>query len=136
MSPTRSRDRGAVSLEVTITAPLLILLAMFLIFCGRAASAAIDVNAAAAAAARAAADAADPSAAAVSAQGAVAATAAGTAWSCTTSTQTGGPWRGGQVTVTVSCLVPLTDLSIPLGASRTVTASATQPVDTYRAGPP
>ena len=136
MSPARCRDRGAVSLEVAITAPLLILLAMFLIFCGRAASAAIDIHAAAAAAARAAADAAGPVAAAVSAQQAVAAPRTGTAWSCTTSTEASGPWRGGQVTVTVSCVVPLTDLGVPLGASRTVTASATEPVDTYRAGPP
>lgn len=134
MRPARCRDRGAVSLEVTITAPLLILLAMFLIFCGRATSAAIDVNAAAAAAARAAAGAAGPAGAAVAAQQAVAATAAGTAWRCTTRTEASGPWRGGQVTVTVSCVVPLTDLGVPLGTSRTVTASTTEPVDTYRVG--
>jgi len=30
----------------------------------------------------------------------------------------------------------MADLGIPIGTSRTVTASATQPVDTYRAGQP
>ncbi|MPZ28594.1 MAG: pilus assembly protein [Micromonosporaceae bacterium] len=138
MNPCRTHtpvpDRGAVSVEVTIAAPFMILLAMFLIFCGRAASAAIDINAAAAAGARAAADATGPAAAPTAAQDAVTATTSGTAWNCTTSTEAGALWRGGQVTVTVTCLVPLTDLGIPIGASRAVAASSTEPIDTFRAG--
>jgi Flp pilus assembly protein TadG len=122
--------------EVTIVTPFMILLAMFLIFCGRATAAAIDVNAAAAAAARAAANATGPATAPTAADAAATATTAGTGWTCTTGTTTAAPWRGGQVTVTVTCQVPMADLGIPIGTSRTVTASATQPVDTYRAGPP
>lgn len=127
-------DRGAVSAEITVLAvPLMILLAMFLIFCGRAASAAIDVNAAAAAAARAAADAPTPAAARTAAIEAVAATTAGTAWSCTASTDTSAHRRGGHVSVGVTCVVPLSDLGLPIATTKTVTATATEPIDTYRA---
>jgi Flp pilus assembly protein TadG len=116
--------------------PVMLVLAMFLLFCGRVASAAIDVNAAAAAAARAAADTSTPAQAGTAAQDAAAATTAGTAWTCTASTDTSALRRGGQVSVDVACVVPLSDLGIPVGATRTLTASAIEPVDTYRAGTP
>jgi Flp pilus assembly protein TadG len=113
--------------------PFMILLAVFLIFCGRAASAVIDVNAAAAAAARAAADAPTPASAATAASDAVAATTAGSAWTCTAAANTAEHHRGGQVSVTVTCVVPMSDLGLPVGATKTVTGTATEPIDTYGA---
>lgn len=124
-------------MEMTVAVvPVMMLLAMFLLFCGRVASAAIDVNAAAAAAARAAADTATSAQATTAAQEAVTATTGDTAWTCTASPDTSALVRGGQVTVAVACTVPLSDLGIPIGATRTLTATATEPVDTYRAGTP
>nr|MDT0658802.1 hypothetical protein [Micromonospora sp. DSM 115978] len=116
-----------------LAVPFMILVAVFLIFCGRAASAVIDVESAAAAAARAAADAATPAAAVSAAQDAVAATTAGSAWTCTTATNTAQHYRGGQVSVSVTCVVPMSDLGLPVGASKTVHGSATEPIATYRA---
>jgi len=129
-------DRGSVSAEMTVfVVPCMMVLAVFLIFCGRAASASIDVNAAAAAAARAAADAPTPAGAHTAAADAVTATTAGTAWTCAANTNTGAHHRGGKVTVSVSCVVPVSDLGLPgVGATKTVSATATEPIDTYRAG--
>jgi hypothetical protein len=46
-----AKDRGSITVEMAVFAvPALILLAMFTVFCGRAAAAKIDVNAMAAAA--------------------------------------------------------------------------------------
>jgi Flp pilus assembly protein TadG len=130
-------DSGAVSTEVAVLAvPCFMLLTLFLVFCGRSASAVIDANAAAAAGARAAADAANPATARTAAAKAVAATAAGGAWRCATSTDTSAHRRGGQVTVRIACAVPLSDLGIPgIGTTRPISGSATEPVDTYRATP-
>lgn len=131
----RMSDRGSVSAEMTVlVVPFMMLLALFMVFCGRSASAAIDVNSAAAAAARAAADAPTSASARTAAADAVAATTAGTSWRCTTSTDSSAHRRGGQATVTVTCVVPLSDLGLPdVAASRTVTSTATEPIDTYRA---
>ena len=130
------RDGGSVTLEtVTVGVPLLLLLAMFTVFCGRTASAAIDVNAAAAAAARAASDAPSPAAAAVAATDAVAATTAGTRWHCTATPDVNAHRRGGHVSVAVTCTVPLSDLGVALGGARSVTGTATEPIETYRADP-
>jgi Flp pilus assembly protein TadG len=115
--------------------PALILLAMFVVFCGRAAAAKIDVNAIAAAAARSAADAATPATARTAASQAAAAMAAGKPWTCTTATDTAAFRRGGSVTVNVACVIQLDDLGVSgLGATRTVRGSATAPIDIYREG--
>ena len=69
-------DRGSVTTEMAVfVTPALILLAMFIVFCGRAAAAKIDVNAMAAAAARSAADAPTAAAARTAASQAAAARA-------------------------------------------------------------
>jgi Flp pilus assembly protein TadG len=121
---------------VVFVVPVMILLTLFVVFCGRTASAAIDVNSAAAAAARAAADAPTPARAFTAATSAVAATTAGTAWSCTPTVDTRDLRIGGQVSVSIDCAVPLSDLGLPgLTATRVVHANATQPIDTYRARP-
>jgi Flp pilus assembly protein TadG len=116
--------------------PAMILLAMFVIFCGRATSAVIDVHAAAAAAARAAAHATTPASATSAAADTLAANTASTGWACTAATDTSNHRRGGHVTVTVTCTVPLADLGLPIGGSRTVTGASTEPIDTFRAGIP
>jgi hypothetical protein len=125
-----------VSAELAVfVVPVMVLLTMFTVFCGRTASAAIDVHAAAAAAARAAADALTPTSAVNAAATAVSATAAGSRWHCTPAVDTTGFRLGGQVTVQVECRVPLSDLGLPGLTSRLLQASATQPIDTYRAQP-
>jgi Flp pilus assembly protein TadG len=130
----RLSDRGSVTAETAILAvPLMVLLILFLVFCGRAASAVIDVESAAASAARAAADTTTPRAAELAAQDAVDATTAGSAWRCIAATNTEQLHRGGQVSVTVTCVVPLSDLGLPVGATRTVHGQATEPIATYKA---
>jgi Flp pilus assembly protein TadG len=119
-----------------LAVPVMILLAMFVIFCGRATSAVIDVHAATAAAARAAADATTPAAAVTAATDALVANTTATGWACIASTDTSDHRRGGHVTVTVTCTVPLADLGLPISAVRTVTATSTEPIDTFRAGIP
>jgi Flp pilus assembly protein TadG len=119
-----------------LAVPVMILLAMFVIFCGRAASAVIDVHAAAAAAARAAAHATTPAAAQTAAADTLAANTTATGWACNASTDTSNHRRGGHVTVTVTCTVPLSDLGLPTSGLRTVTATSTEPIDTFRAGRP
>jgi Flp pilus assembly protein TadG len=127
---------GSVSVELAVfVVPTLVLLAVFVVFCGRAASAAIDVHAAAAAGARAAAAASTPEQARLAATGAVAAVTAGTRWSCTTSVDTSHFRNGGRVGVDVVCAVRAGDLGLPGIGSRTVHATATEPVDTWRAAP-
>jgi hypothetical protein len=116
--------------------PVLVALAVFIVFCGRAASAAIDVRAIAAAAARAAADAPSAALAPQAASRAAAGMAAATKWTCTAATDTTQFRRGGTVAVSVSCVIALQDLGITgLQDTKTVGATAIQPVDTFRAGP-
>jgi Flp pilus assembly protein TadG len=133
MTRRQDSERGSVSVEVVVfVAPIMVLLTMFVLFCGRSASAAIDVNAAAAAAARAAAGALTPAAATAAAVRALAAAASATAWNCTPATDTSALHPGGQVTVRVTCSIPLADLGVPYWpATRSVQATATEPVDTY-----
>lgn len=132
----RARDRGSVSAEMAVfVTPALILLAMFIVFCGRAAAVKIDVNAMAAAAARSAADAQTPAAARTAADSAARAMATGKPWICTTTTDTAQFRRGGSVTVSVSCLVRFDDLGVVgMDTTRRVSGSATAPIDIYREG--
>lgn len=128
-------DKGSVTAEMAVFAvPVLVALAVFIVFCGRAASAAIDVRAIAAAAARAAADAPSAALAPDAASRAAAGMAAATKWSCTATTDTTEFRRGGTVSVSVSCVIRLQDLGITgLQDTKTVAATAIQPVDTWRA---
>jgi hypothetical protein len=135
--PRRAGDRGSVTAELAVfVVPILLLSAMFMVFCGRAASVAIDANAVAAAGARAAADAPTPAAAPAAATRAASAMAAGNRFTCTTTTDTGQFRRGGSVTVHTACVMRLDDLGLPaLNATKKVEASATEPIDIYRAEP-
>lgn len=125
------------SVEMTVfVVPALILLVMFVVFCGRSASAAIDVRSAAAAAARAAADAPTPAQARTAVTTTLATTDATRRWRCSPDLDTTALHLGGQVTVAITCRIPLSDLGFFAGGTRrSVHASATEPIDTFRAYP-
>ncbi|SCE63777.1 hypothetical protein GA0070216_10134 [Micromonospora matsumotoense] len=129
-------DRGSVTSEMVVfVVPFLIVMAMFVVFCGRAASVAIDAHAVASAAARAAADAPTPATARTAATRAANAMASGSRFNCTATTDTGQFRRGGSVTVRVACVMRMDDPGLPgVGATKTANASATEPIDIYRAG--
>ncbi|GIH10060.1 hypothetical protein Rhe02_81270 [Rhizocola hellebori] len=129
-------DNGSVTTEMAVFAvPVLVALAMFVVFCGRAASAAIDVRAIAGAAARAAADAPSAALAPDAASRAAADMAASMKWACSTAADTAQFHRGGTVAVSVTCVIQLSDLGIAgLEGTKAVTATAVQPIDTWRAG--
>ena len=134
----RRDERGAVSTELVLLTPLLIVLLLFVVALGRLASARLDVGAAAAQAARAASIATTPAAAtataaqtATDALGADHVTCAGLA----VNTDTARFAPGGSVAVTVTCSVALSDLvGLRLPAAESVSSTATSVVDTYRAG--
>jgi Flp pilus assembly protein TadG len=129
-------ERGSAAVELALLTPLLILLLLFVVACGRLVQTRLRLSDAAHAAARAASLARDPATAtaAADATARAALTPAGT--TCTAlavSTDTARFTRGGQVTVTLTChtdLRDLTGLSLP-GAS-TQQVSSTSPIDVYR----
>ena len=132
----RRFDRGSVSVEMTVlVTPVFVVLALFVVLCARSASARIDVDAAAAVAARAASLARSPATAGAAASDAAAQALAGRSVTCAAlnvAVDTTDFRRGGSVTVRVECVVTLSDLGL-LGvpATRTVTASATVPIDVF-----
>jgi len=130
-------ERGSVSVEMTVlVVPLMVVLALFVALCARGASAAIDVHAAASAAARAASLARSPGSAQTAAAASATTTLAGRRLTCTdlqVSVDTSQFHRGGSVAVTIACAVALNDLGLPgVGGARTVTATASSPLDFYR----
>ena len=130
-------DRGAVSTELVLLTPLLIVLLLFVVALGRLASARLDVDGAAAQAARAASIATTPAAAtATAAQTATAALGTDhvTCAALTVHTDTASFAHGGSVAVTVTCSVALSDLvGLRLPPAEQITSTATSVVDTYRA---
>jgi Flp pilus assembly protein TadG len=130
-------DRGAVSTELVLLTPLLIVLLLFVVALGRFASARLDVDGAAAQAARAASIATTPAAAtATAAQTATAALGTDhvTCAALTVRTDTASFAPGGSVAVTVTCSVTLSDLvGLRLPATESVSSTATSVIDTYRA---
>ena len=133
----RWRDRGSASVEMTVlVTPVFVVLALFVVLCARSASARIDVDSAAGVAARAASLARSPAAASAAASQAAAQALAGRSITCArlnVPVDTSDFRRGGSVTVRVECSVMLSDLGL-LGvpATRTVTATATVPIDVFR----
>jgi hypothetical protein len=112
------------------------MLLLFVVLCGRLASAQIDLNAAAASAARSGSIARTEPAARAQAEQTARETLAAHGITCTNQTvtvNTGGLRPGGAVSVTISCDVPLSDLLLlAVQGSRTVSATATSPVDLWR----
>ena len=132
----RRDERGSAATELTLLTPLLILLLLFVIFCGRVADTAVRINDVAHQAARAATLARTPSQASTDAQTTASAALASAGVACeslTVATDTQGLKPGSTVTVTVSCNVALDDLTL-LGVpgSRTFRASFSSPTDLWR----
>ena len=129
-------EAGAVATELVLLTPLLILMLLFVVALGRLAGARLEVDGAAAQAARAASIARDPATAtAMAAQTAVAALGSDhvTCAHLTVNTDVAGFAPGGQVAVTVTCTVGLSDLvGLRLPAAQSITSTATSVVDTYR----
>jgi Flp pilus assembly protein TadG len=135
-SRPQSRERGSAAAELVLVTPLLILFLLFAVAVGRLVQGRLDVDSAAQQAARAASEARTPQAAGAQAQQVAQAALAGQSVSCDPAVITpdlGDFVPGGEVTVTVTCTVRLSDLSLlHVPGSETITATFTSPVDTYR----
>jgi Flp pilus assembly protein TadG len=137
----RGRDEsGSVSLEVVVLTPVLVLLLGLLVLAGRVALAGTGVEQAADEAARSASIARTAAAARRAAQDGASRALAGQDLRCARvnvavdvsgfGVPVGLPAR---VRATVTCVVALADLALPgFPGSRTVTATAVSPLDTYR----
>lgn len=132
-----SSDRGSVTTEVAIVAPLAIMLLCLVAFVGRSATANGYITGAARDAARSASLERDPAAARQAATDTAATSLAHGGFTCATHTVEVDTARfapGGQVAVTVRCELPLSDLGLlGLSGTRAVTSTAVSVVDLYRA---
>ena len=131
------REKGSAALELAVATPAVLLI----VAGGRMSTAHSQVQQAARDAARAASlqrtlPQAQAAAGAATSQSFAAQQVHCTSLSTHTTGSFNGPGIGGSVHVTVSCAVPLGDLSpLPLPGSRTITADSTSVLDTYRGGP-
>lgn len=134
------RDRGSVTVEMVVLAPVLMLFILGVFFAGRYALAQQSVQAAAAEAARAASIARSADQAAGSATGAASASLSNQDLRCATqsvavdtSAFAQAPGTPGMVSATVTCQVDMSDLAFPgIPGNRTLEATMTSPLDTYR----
>ncbi|HWH01700.1 MAG TPA: TadE family protein [Pilimelia sp.] len=133
---SRGSDAGSSTVELTLLTPAIVALLLFVVFCGRAASAQLDLDAAARAAARAASLTRTVPAATAQARRVALDTLAAHRVTCadpTIAVNTRGLTPGGSVTVTLTCRLRLSDLGlIKVPGSRTVSASSTAPIDQWR----
>lgn len=129
-------ERGSAAAELTLLTPLLIVLLLFVVSCGRLADTKLRINDVAHQAARAATLARSPSQATSNAQATASAALASAGITCqslSVSTDTQGLKPGSTVTVTVSCSVGLGDLtSLGVPGSRVFESSFSSPVDVWR----
>lgn len=132
---TAQPDAGSSTAEMALLTPLLIMFLLFVVLCGRLASAQIDVDAAASSGARSGSLARSQSAAVAGAERTARDSLAARGVTCESTTvqvSTGGLRPGGAVTVTVSCRVRLSDLVLlKVPGSRVVQSSATSPIDEW-----
>ncbi|OEJ21519.1 hypothetical protein AS594_38915 [Streptomyces agglomeratus] len=134
------RDRGSYAVETAILAPVMIALMLLMIAFGRVTDADGAVDSAARAAARAASLERDAGSAQAEAQAAADRSLEGEGITCQTSNvavNTGGyaldMGVDANVTATIACTADLSDIGLPgLPGSKTLTASWTSPIDTYR----
>jgi Flp pilus assembly protein TadG len=135
---TRVRDgeRGSVTTELVIVTPLMLLMLLFVVALGRTAGSRIDINGAASEAARAASIARTPLAAQDAARQTAVAALADQHVTCAdleVATDTTNFRPGGTVAVAVRCGVKLGDLTgLRLPSAKTLTATASAPIDRYR----
>ena len=137
----RGDEAGSATLELTVLAPALLLLLSLAILAGRVETTSAAVEQAAAASARDASLARSPAAARAAATSAAKASLTSQGLDCrsldvdvdTTGFQVAAG-TASVVRVTVAYVVPLADLAVPgVPGSRSVHASMTSPLDTYRA---
>lgn len=136
----RGGDRGSYAVETAILAPVMIALILLMIAFGRVTDADGAVDSAARAAARAASLERDASSAQAQAQAAADRSLQGEGITCSTSSvvvDTGGYaldlGTEANVTATVACTASLSDIGLPgLPGAKTLTASWSSPIDTYR----
>ena len=142
MSATEPDDRGSFAIEAAILVPSLVLFLLLVIAAGRIETAKGAMDAAARDGARSASLARTVDAAQTAAEDSAAATLHQEGVTCQdqqvadVDTDDFAPPLGqtGEVTVTVTCTVPLGDLSVPgLPGSHTMTSSFTSVIDAYRA---
>ncbi|MGP4049376.1 TadE/TadG family type IV pilus assembly protein [Streptomyces sp. 2A115] len=135
------RNRGSYALETAVLAPVLIAVLGLMIAFGRVTDAEGAVDAAAHAAARAASLERDATTAQSAAQDAVTRSLDGDGVTCQTSNVAVGTsgyatdvGEAATVTATIACTADLSDIGLPgLPGAKTLTASWTSPIDTYRA---
>lgn len=132
-------DRGSVAAELTLITPLLLLMLLFVVLCGRLAGARLRLDDVAHQAARAASSARTITAAETDAHAAAASALAAAGVTCrqfTVTIDTGGLRPGSTVTATVRCTVGLDDLSLlAVPGATQLTATFTSPVDVFRQAP-
>jgi hypothetical protein len=138
MNPRAFRgDAGSITTELAIVTPIAIALLCLVALVGRTTVARGHVDGAARDAARAASFARNPTVAQTDAQTAAATSHDTAGVRCAATHVTAdvasfGP--GGQVTVTVTCDISLSDLGlIGVAGTRAITATAVEPIDLYRA---
>ena len=136
-APGRFRGaRGSAGVSVVLLTPVVLALLAFAVLAGRVGTAHQDVVSAAHAAARAASLRQDPGAMVADARTAAETTLRSAGMACgATAVELTTAGTGGTVTATVSCQVALADLvDLALPGQKTITASASAPVDRYRGG--
>lgn len=129
-------DDGSVAAEVTIAAPLLVMLLVFVgVVVHHGVDARIGIDNAAHQAARAASIERSQATATTAAESTAMNALSSADVSCTSlsvSTSTGGLLPGGTVTVTVTCAVDLGDALILGVPDRTLSATSVEPIDMWR----
>jgi Flp pilus assembly protein TadG len=143
LTPARGRregrERGSATLEAVIIVPALLLFAALVVGAGRVALARQAIELAAWEAVRAASIERTLDAAGAAANRAASASLAAEGLNCGLSTALDAPvlsWTApetGEVSVTVTCVIPLGDLAVPgLPGAVTLSATAASPFDTFR----
>lgn len=134
---SRLRDeRGSAAAELVLGAPLMILLLLFVVFCGRLATAQMRINDVAHQAVRAATSARTAAQATAAAHETAASALAASGVTCRSlavAIDSAGFRPGSTVTATVSCTVDLKDLSgLGVPGSRTLSCSFSSVIDSWR----
>jgi len=136
-TPRCCGDRGSVSTEVVIVTPIALALLCLVALVGRTSTARDTVNRSARDAARSASFERSASAASAAADDSATASLDASGFECagqivTTDLSSYGP--GGQVSVTVTCEVKLSDLGLlGLSGTKRVAATSVEIIDTYKA---
>ena len=129
-------DEGQAIAELVIVAPVLLIIIVLMVALGRVDSAQGDVESAARAGVQAAVVQADAADAQTQATTAVTSTLAGAGLTCPApqiTTDTSNFVAGGTVSVSVTCVTSLADVSVPgVPGSKTLSATAVAHVDVFR----